>query len=104
MNVLDLFKLEDFLQSEGIETLHVEFEKAVTLDKAVAPCQDGVWDSYKLLGKNILIFPSDKEEANKVYHFITDTLDTVKWTEECIMYIANDYKFRVIVSVNDTDI
>lgn len=104
MNVLDLFRLEDFLQSEGIETLHVDFGEGETLENAVSPSLYEVWNSYKLVGKQILIFPGDKDTADKVFHFITETLNTVKWTEECIMYLGTDYKFRVIVSVNDTDI
>lgn len=104
MNVLDLFKLESFLQDNAIEFLHVDYEGGMSLADAIAPSAYGVWDSYNLRGCNLVIFPSDNEEASEVNKYIVEKLGSVKWTETCLMYIANDYKFRIVVSVNDTDL
>ena len=104
MNVLDLFKIEDYLECNDIERLHVDYKESVSLADAVSPADFAIWDTYLLRGKNILVFPSDAKEANNVFRFVTEELDSVKWTEECIMYLGTDKKFRVVISVNDNDL
>lgn len=104
MKIKDLFKLEMFVESEDIETLHVELEEPIKIGQVIAPSMGGAWDDFKINGYNLLIFPDNREEAEKVMNFICNETESTKWEEEVIMYIANDYKFRIVVSVNDTNI
>ena len=103
MNTKDLFKVEKYVESEGIETLHVEFEEPTPLGQAIAPSMGGAWDNFSVNGYNLVIFPVNRIEAEKVMDFICNKTESIKWEEQVIMYIANDYKFRIVVSVNNTN-
>ena len=102
MTYKQLFLLEDFLSTAGVNPIHIEIEETSTLAEAFGKSANPLFDDLKVQGLYIAVYPEDDIDFAYLYEGIKNSSKDMQFYCSLFADRNEDGFHRIIIGVEET--
>ena len=102
MTYNQLFKLEDFLESNLCSYTHLNIEKETTFKNAFGSSYTDYFNNTIVDGLYIVIFPESNEDGIAIYNNMKLSIPDVMENTTCFLDFDESRNLRLIIGVSET--
>lgn len=100
----ELFELESYLANVSLPTDHFDLKELTPLKNLTGKTKFGVWDEHKLAGKWIIATTTSAVKANTHFQYILTHFALFPKVCNVLMIMNNMGEFKILISVDRTNI
>ena len=102
MTYYQLFKLEDFLNANEEQVIHLELEEETSYEQAFGDLGSPWLNECKAKGLYIVVFPEDAKDMANIYDGILNYCKDIEYNFTLSMGVDRDGIYKIVIGVDET--